>query len=178
MSGSKSSKGVVRYWIEDVVLPSWNLKLRDHYIQGSGLGLEVYTDDADYANKANDRHSLCGIAVTSGGTDASHAGKAQHVVLLATSEEEYIAAGDGINEALFVRAVLPFVAPETSGASRKILENNQGAKALIEKSLSSTRSKHVDVPFHFIRDSSRTRKISVEYVATAEQHADILSKRL
>ena len=47
---------------------------------------------------------------------------------------------------------------------------------LIEKPLSSARSKHIDARFHFIRDMFRTRTISVEYVESAEQHADIFTK--
>ena len=75
-----------------------------------------------------------------------------------------------------MRVVLSFIAPKTSGASTKVLEGNQGAKVLIEKPLSSARSKHIDARFHFIRDMFRTRIISVEYVESAEQHADILTK--
>ena len=129
-------------------------------MRGLGLGLEVYAD-ADYADKANDRRSVSGITVTLGGTVVSHASKTQHVVPLSTSEAEYIAAGDGVKEVLFVRAALSFIAPETSEASIKVLEDSQGAKALIENPLSSARSKRIDVRFHFIRDLSRTRKISV-----------------
>ena len=77
-----------------------------------------------------------------------------------------------------MRAVLSFIAPETSGATIKVLVDNQGAKALIENPLSSARSKHIDVRYHFIRDLFRTRKNYVEYVAWAEQHADILTKTL
>ena len=120
---------------------------------------------------------MSGIAVTLGGTVVSHASKTQHVVALSTSEADYIAAGDGVKETLFVHVVLSFIAPETSGANIKILEDNQGAKALIEN-LSSARSKHIDVRFHFIGDLFRTRKISVEYVASADQRADILTKAL
>ena len=109
---------------------------------GSGLGLEVYAD-ADYADKANDRRSVSGIAVTLGGTVVSHANKTQHVMSLSTSEAEYIATGDGVKGALLVRAVLSFIAPETSGSSIKALKDNQGAKALIENPLSSARIKHI-----------------------------------
>ena len=77
-----------------------------------------------------------------------------------------------------MRAVLSFIAPETSGASIKVLEDNQEAKALIENPLSSARSKHIDVRYHFIRDLFRTRENSVEYVASAEQHGDILTKAI
>ena len=97
---------------------------------------------------------------------------------LSISEAEYLAAGDGVKEALFVCAVLSFIAPETSGASIKVLEEIQGAKTLIEKHLSSARSKHIDVRSHFIRDLFRTQKNSVECVASAEQHANILTKAL
>ena len=147
------------------------------YVRGLGLGLEVYAD-ADYADKANDGRSVSGIAVTLGGTVVSHTSKTQHVVPLSTSEAEYIATGDGVKEALFVRAVLSFITPETGGASIKVLEDNQGGKALMENPISSARSKHIGVHFHFIRYLFRTRKISVEYEASAEQHADILNKAL
>ena len=97
---------------------------------------------------------------------------------LSTSEAEYIAAGNGVKEVMFMRAFMSSIAPEMRGASDKVLENNQGIKALIENPLSSARSKHIDARFHFIRDLFRTRKINVEYVVSAEQHGDILTKAL
>ena len=147
------------------------------YVPGSCLSLNVSVD-TDYANKDNDRRSVSEIAATLGGTVVSHASKTQCVVSLSTSEAEYVAAGDGVKEALFVRAVLSFIAPETCGASVKVLEDNQGTKALIENLLSSARSKHIDVRFHFICELLKACKTSVEYVASAEQHADILTKAL
>ena len=53
-----------------------------------------------------------------------------------------------------------FIVPETSGASIKVLEDNEGAKALINNPL--------ELSFHFIRDLFRKLKTSVEYVASAE----------
>ena len=64
------------------------------------------------------------------------------------------------------------------GQVKKPLKDNQGTKALIENPLSSARSKYIDIRFHFIRELFKARKISVEYVASAEQHADILTKAL
>ena len=95
------------------------------YVWGSSLSLNVYAD-ADYANKENDWRSVSGITVTLGGTIVSHASKTQRVVSLSTSEAEYIAAGDGVKEALFVRVVLSFIAPETCGASIKSLRTIRG----------------------------------------------------
>ena len=50
----------------------------------------------------------------------------QHIVSLSTSEAEYNATEDGVKEALFVLAVLCFIAPETSGASIEVLEDDRG----------------------------------------------------
>ncbi|CAB1116776.1 unnamed protein product [Ectocarpus sp. CCAP 1310/34] len=121
---------------------------------------------------------MSGIAVTLGGTAVSHTSKSQRVVALSTTEAEYIAAGEGVKEALFVRAVLSFVAPETSWASIQVREDNQGAMTLVQNPLSSARSKHIDVRFHFIRELFKSGRISVEYVSTDEQHADLLTKAL
>ena len=65
-----------------------------------------------------------------------------------------------------------------SGEDIKVLEDNQRVKALIDNLLSSARSKHIDVRFHFIHDLLRTGKLSVEYVASAEQYEDIFTKSL
>ena len=122
------------------------------YVQGSGLSLNMYADKY-YINKDNNRRSVSEIAVTLGGTVVSHTIKTHRIVSLSTSEAEYIAAGADVKEALFVCAVLSFIAPETCGASVKVFENNQGTKALIENPLSSARSKHIDVCFHFVNFS-------------------------
>ena len=80
--------------------------------------------DTVHADTANARRSVSGIAVTLGGTVVSHASKTRHVGSLSTSEAECTAAGDGVKEALFVRAILSFIAPKTSEASVKVLEDN------------------------------------------------------
>ena len=146
------------------------------YVRGLDC-IDAYAN-ADYADKDNSRRSVSGVAVILSGSVVSRVSKTQRVVSLSTSEAEYIAAGEGIKGALLVRAVLSYIAPETSGASIKVLEDDQGAKALIENPVSSGRSKNIDVRFHFIRDLFRTGKISVEYVKPAKQHADILTKAL
>ena len=57
-------------------------------------------------------------------------------------------------------------------------EDNQGAIALAENPISSARSKHIDVRFHFVRELLRANKIEVQFIASEEQHADILTKAL
>ena len=58
------------------------------------------------------------------------------------------------------------------------LERNQGTMALAENPLSSARSKHINVRFHFVRELLSAKKIDIPFVASEEQHADILTKSL
>ncbi|CAB1099174.1 unnamed protein product [Ectocarpus sp. CCAP 1310/34] len=147
------------------------------YVRGSGQDQSVFVD-ASYADNEVDRRSTTGLAVTVGGTVVCASTKAQRVSAQSTSEAEYMAAGEGVREALFVRGVLSFIAPETSEAKIKVLEDNKGALALIENPFSSARSKHIDVRFHYIRELFKSGKITAEYVPTGEQHADMLTKVL
>ena len=79
---------------------------------------------------------------------------------------------------MFTGAVLSFIRPELSGSCVRVFENNQGAMALAENPLSSARSKHIDVRFHFVRELLRAKKIDIQLLASEEHHADILMKSL
>ena len=57
----------------------------------------------------------------------------------------------GVKNALFSRAILEFVEPKLCGMVFKVFEDNEGAKAVTENPLSSARTKHVDVRYHFLR---------------------------
>ena len=60
----------------------------------------------------------------------------------------------------------------------EILEDNEGAKAMAENSLSSGRSKHIDVRWHFLRDLVESGDAKIVHVASEWQHADVLTKAL
>ena len=83
-----------------------------------------------------------------------------------------------MKEALFVGAVLSLTCPELTGSCVRVFEDNQGAIALAENPLSSARSKHIYVRFHFVRELLRAKKNDIQFVASEEQHADILTKSL
>ena len=83
-----------------------------------------------------------------------------------------------MKEALFTGAILSFVCPEPSGSCVRDFEDNQGGIALARNPLSSARSKHIDVHFHFVGELLRAKKIDIQFVASEEKHADILTKSL
>ena len=144
---------------------------------GSGLEISVFAD-ADYAEKADGRSSVSGVAVTVGKSSVSWFSSTQKIVTLSTTEAEYIALGDGVKEALFVKGVLSFIIPSISENCIKVFVDNDGAISLANNPLSSARTKLIDMRFHFIRGLTGSESISVEYVPTKEQRADILTKAL
>ena len=119
---------------------------------------------------------MSGVIVTVGKSSVSWFSSTQKIVTLSTTEAEYVALGGGVKEALFVKGVLSFIIPSISENCIKVFVDNDGAILLANNPLSSARTKHIDVRFHFIRTKSKT--ISVEYVPTKEQRADILTKAL
>ena len=68
--------------------------------------------------------------------------------------------------------------PSLSQKTIKVFVDNDGAIKLASNPLSSARTKHIDVRFHFVRELVSSGIIAVEYVPTNEQRTDILTKAL
>ena len=143
----------------------------------SGLDLSLFTD-SDCAEKANDRRSVSGIAVVLGNAAVSYSSNTQKIIAQSAAESEYVAVGDGVKEGLFVRQVLGFLVPSLSEKCIKIFVDNDAAISVTDNPLSSGRTKHIDVRFHFIRELVRSKTILVKYVPSSEQRADVLTKPL
>ena len=126
----------------------------------------------------NDRRSVSGVAVMLGNTSVSASSTTQHYATLSTSEAEYVAMAHGAKTALAIKAMLNFVQPHLSGRAIDVYMDNGGAKALAENPQGSHRSKHTDVRFHFLRGLVRLGQVTIHSVASAEQHADIVTKPL
>ena len=58
-----------------------------------------------------------------------------------------------------------------------LMEDNEGAKAMAENPLSSGRSKHIDVRWHFIRELVEKKELKVVHVASEWEHADMLKRK-
>ena len=147
------------------------------FSKGGGLKLSVYVD-VDYADKANDRRLVSGVAVMLGGTSVIASSTTQHCVTLSTNEAEYVAMAQGAKTALFTMAVLAFLQPQLFGRIIVLFENNQGAIAMSENPISGGRTKHIDVRYHFIREVVKHKVITIKHTESRNQHADILTKAI
>ena len=59
-----------------------------------------------------------------------------------------------------------------------INEDNQGAIAMTKNPVGHTRTKHIDMRYHFVREGVQNRAIILKYVPSGDMIADILTKPL
>ena len=102
--------------------------------------------------------------------------KKQHIVALSSTEAEYVAQTHAAKEAMYLRTLVE----EICGFDKPVTLNcdNQGAIALSKDNKFHARTKHIDIRYHFIREAVENKKISVKYVPTDENPADIFTKPL
>jgi hypothetical protein len=138
---------------------------------------EMYTD-ADFAADLDKRRSTTGAVMLMQGAAVLWLSKLQSIVATSTTEAEYIAAAMGTKEGLWVRKLLGDIYGRVSPL--KLMVDNQAAVVLISEHTAgqSGRTKHIDVQFHFVRDRFQRGDVSVNFVPTADQRADMFTKQL
>jgi len=141
----------------------------------SNDGIVGYTD-ADHASQYH-RHSISGYAFLINGGAISWSSKKQPLVALSTTEAEYIAVAHATKEALCLRAFLGEITRPPS-TPMPLHCDNQSAIALSKDGQFHARTKHIDLRFHFIRETVANGDIDIVYCPTQTMVADILTKPL
>jgi hypothetical protein len=134
--------------------------------------------DADFAADVDRRRSTTGGAMIMQNAAVVWLSKLQSIVATSTAEAEYIAAATATKEGLWVRKLLGEVYGRVSPLN--LVVDNQSAVVLISQHTAgrSDRTKHIDVQYHFVRDRYQRGDMSVEFVPTVDQHADMFTKQL
>lgn len=141
---------------------------------GTSVVLKGYTD-SDHGRDIDTRRSTSGYAFLINNGIVSWKSYLQKTVALSTTEAEYIAASDGVKEAIWLRQLLKDIGFEEKEAT-SIMIDNQSAIILTKNAELHQRTKYIDVRFHFIRDYVNNGMIKPIYIATEDQIADALTK--
>ena len=133
--------------------------------------------DADWAGDMNDRQSTTGNLFMMSGAAIAWSSKKQPVVVLSTTEAEYVALSAATQEAVWLRRLLSDIKapPQTQIL---IKEDNQGTIAIVRNPVSHSRTKHIDIKFHYVREALEDGIIDLIYCPTEQMTADILTKLL
>jgi hypothetical protein len=138
-------------------------------------GLEGYTD-ADGATQER-RCTISGYTFLIDGSAISWGSRKQELVTLSTAEAKYITMMHAAKEAIWLHRLLDELFPD-SLTSTPLYCDNQAALTLATDNNYHVQTKHIDLHFHFIRQTAASRAITLSYCPTDDMVADILTKAL
>jgi hypothetical protein len=106
----------------------------------------------------------------------SWSSKKQTSVALSTTEAECVAAGQCCTQLLWMRQTLLDFGYNLSKVP--LLCDNESALRLADNPIEHSRSKHIDIWHHFLRDHQQRGDIDIYHISTENQLADIFTKPL
>jgi hypothetical protein len=137
--------------------------------------------DADYAGDTDNRASCSGgLWLLNSGVIVWNSTK-QRSIALSTGESEYIAAAEAAKTGQWLRGLLTELGYTDylgEHLSVPIYSDNTACIALAKDPVEHSRTKHIEVRYHYIRQLVAYGKTTLAYLPTTEMLADILTKPL
>ena len=142
------------------------------YIKGThSLGLFYSFDtndilvgycDADWAGNIDDHKSTSSGCFYVGNNLVSWSSKKQNSVSLSSSEAEYIAAGSACTQLLWMKQILKDY--EIEQGKMTLYCDNLSAINISKNPIQHSRTKHIDIRHHFIRDLVEHSIVTLEHL--------------
>jgi hypothetical protein len=159
----RAVKRILKYLVHTPKFGLW-------YPKGSTFDLIRYSD-ADWAECKIDRKSTSGTCQFLERSLVSWASKKQNSVALSTAEAEYIVAGHCCVQLLWMRQTLRDYGYKLSKVP--LLCDNESAICMTDNPVEHSRTKHIAIRYHFLRDHQQKGDIEIAYVSTKEQLANM-----
>jgi hypothetical protein len=161
-------KRILRYLVSMPCFGIW-------YPKGSTFDLVGYSD-SDYVGCKVDRKSTSRTCQFLGRSLVSWSSKKQTSVALSTAEAEYVDAGQCCAQLLWMRQTLRDFGYNLSKVP--LLCDNESAIRLADNLVEYSRTKHIDIRHHFLRDHQQKGDIVIYHISTKNQLADMFTKPL
>ncbi|GJS71215.1 putative ribonuclease H-like domain-containing protein [Tanacetum coccineum] len=148
-------------------------KLGLWYPRVSSFDLEAYSD-SDYDGANLDRKSITGGCQFLGRRLISWQCKKQTIVATSTIEAEYVAAANCCGQVLWIQnQMLDY---RFNFMNTKIYIDNESTICIVKNPVSHSKTKHIEIRHHFIRDVYEKKLIQVLKIHTDDNVADLLTK--
>ncbi|GJT38492.1 retrovirus-related pol polyprotein from transposon TNT 1-94 [Tanacetum coccineum] len=161
-------KRVFRYLRGTINMGLW-------YPKDTAMALTAYAD-ADHAGCQDTRRSTSGSAQFLGDKLVSWSSKKQKSTAISTTEAEYIAMSGCCAQILWMRSQLTDYGFAFNNIP--LYCDNKSAIALCCNNVQHSRSKHIDIRHHFIREQVENGVVELYFVTMDYQLADIFTKAL
>ncbi|GJW07214.1 putative ribonuclease H-like domain-containing protein [Tanacetum coccineum] len=159
-------KRIFRYLKHQPKLGLW-------YPRDSPFELEAFSD-SDYGGASLDRKSTTGGCQFLGRRLISWQCKKQTIVANSTTEAEYVAAANCCGQVLWIQnQVMDY---GFNFMNTKIHIDNESTISVIKNPVAHSRTKHIEIRFHFIRDCYEKRLIEVIKIHIDFNVVDLLTK--
>ncbi|GKE07342.1 putative ribonuclease H-like domain-containing protein [Tanacetum coccineum] len=148
-------------------------KLGLWYPMDSPFNLEAFSD-SDYAGASLDRKSTTGGCQFLSKRLISWQCKKKTIVANSTTEIEYVTAANCYGQVLWIQnQMLDY---GFNFMNTKIYINNESTICIVKNPVFHSKTKHIEIRHHFIRDSYEKRLIQVLKIHTYHNVADLLTK--
>jgi len=138
-------------------------------------GLEAYVD-ADWASQPH-RHSMSGYVILLNRGPVAWSARKQSLIALSTAEAEYIALTTVTREILYLQLLLDELY-DIPSVPTPVHCDNQAAISLASNNKFHSRTKHIDLRFHFVRSHIKNGTFDLKYCPTDDNLADAFTKAL
>ena len=134
----------------------------------------IMWQDSSFGDGDNRRSRTGFLAMMCGGP-VVWGSKLQSTVALSTVEAEYMALSASVQEVMFLRQLLSNLNHPPSTSTR-MLEDNNGCLALATNPMTTGKTKHIDIRYHFVREVVKSKAVVMQHCPTADLLADVLTK--
>ena len=138
--------------------------------------LQAYSD-ASWADNQQTRLSCSGAVFLIGNTTFDAASRTQKTVALSSAEAETAALSMTARSVTFYRRLLADLHCPQQDATI-IFTDSMAAKGLVAREIPSARSKHIDIQSLYIRECIRNGSALLQYVPSASNLSDLMTKAL
>jgi hypothetical protein len=145
------------------------------YFASSSLALHGFSDE-DFVGCQLDRKSTSGTCQFLGSSLVSWSSRKQSSVAQSTIEAEYVAASSCCSQLLWITYTMSDFGEEYTHVPLQC--DSTSVISVAKNPVLHSKTKHIEVRYHFLRDNVDKGKIALVHVPTHDQLADIVTKPL
>jgi hypothetical protein len=169
----KELKRVIKFVLDT---KDYGLKIQPKVVDGDKWDLVVYSD-SDWAGDKEDRRSVSGYVMFVMGVPVLWKSKIQRNVTLSSTEAEYVAMSEAAKEIKFLVQVMMSMGIKVE-LPIVVRVDNVGAIFMAENASATSRTRHVDARYHYVREFIEEGFIKIIFVRSKDNLADGFTKNV